>query len=150
MHTAQHVRVSILAQPVRAGRLRHQPGRLGIRHVSILAQPVRAGRPFQQGSARRSNNSFNPRPAREGRAAAIRKAFDEEAKVSILAQPVRAGRRAHWADRGAYFHSFNPRPAREGRAAADCRAGGASAPGFNPRPAREGRAAVAHALYISH
>ena len=61
--------------------------------VSILAQPVRAGRPLRARLYRPLRQRFNPRPAREGRAA-------------IIAQ--RRRRRCG---------SFNPRPAREGRAA---------------------------------
>jgi len=110
--------VSILAQPVRAGR-RDCP-LAGGRHrrVSILAQPVRAGR--------------RPAVVAEGR----------ELRVSILAQPVRAGRPSAAPPSPAGRPCFNPRPAREGRAAGSRTSFRLSRICFNPRPAREGRAAL--------
>ena len=62
-------------------------------HVSILAQPVRAGRLPEAQRLCRADGSFNPRPAREGRAAGIGNIINTRSiGVSILAQPVRAGR----------------------------------------------------------
>jgi len=60
---------------------------------------------------------FNPRPAREGRAASRIDRLAAIFFVSILAQPVRAGRQASADAVPAEAVGFNPRPAREGRAA---------------------------------
>ena len=109
--------VSILAQPVRAGRRQDDCAARGRIQVSILAPPVRAGRHAPLTAGRPITLGFNPRPAREGRAAGH----------LIAAAGGRSG--------------FNPRPAREGRAAR-CRCGIAAS--FRPvsilaQPVRAGR-----------
>ena len=93
-------------------------GNLGVDHAELMLYwTVLACEVDEEWVSFTLGERFNPRPAREGRAAS----------PSCTTSASRA--------------CFNPRPAREGRAARPRAHARRVIAGFNPRPAREGRAA---------
>ena len=111
--------------------------------VSILAQPLRAGRPMSRGWRMPDQRMFQSSPNPCGPGVYFKKTLFHARQVSILAQPLRAGRPA-FEHRGYPATSgFNPRPTLAGRASPSSAPSCATAfTSFNPRPTLAGRASI--------